>query len=150
MWISKAFAATDQAVELDALADAPSATEAFMLNMGMVGVLVILFYVLLIMPQQRRFKEHAKMLDDLKKGDRVVTGGGLIGKIDSISADGTEVVIEISKDVKVTALRSMIQSKNEPALKSANDDKKSAAAKAPEAGKSAPAKKAAKKDSKKK
>lgn len=117
MWISKAFAATaDNTVHLDALSEAPSAFDAFVTNVGLLVVLMALFYVLLIMPQQRRFKEHNKMLGGLKKGDRVVTGGGLIGKVDKI-IDDHEVLIDLGNDIKVTALRSTIQSKSETFLK---------------------------------
>lgn len=116
MWISKAFAAADNTVHLDALSEAPSAFEAFMTNIGLLVVLMALFYVLLIMPQQRRFKEHNKMLSALKKGDRVVTGGGLVGKVDKI-IDDHEVLIDLGNDIKVTALRSTIQSKSDTFLK---------------------------------
>lgn len=122
MFITKAYAsaqATSGELAAD-LANAPSATEAFIYNMGLIVVLVALFYVLLIMPQQRRFKEHNKMLDALKKGDRVVTGGGLVGKVDKI-IDEKEVLIDLGNGVKVTALRAMIQGKTELAPKAAND-----------------------------
>ncbi len=122
MFIAKAYAAAQSTSgELAAdLAGAPSATEAFIYNMGLIVVLVALFYVLLIMPQQRRFKEHNQMLDGLKKGDRVVTGGGLVGRVDKI-IDDKEVVIDLGNGLKVTALRSMIQGKTELKAKAAND-----------------------------
>lgn len=123
MLIAKAYAQSVEVTsEMAALPDAPSAGEAFAWNMGLVLVLVVLFYVLLIMPQQRRFKEHSQMLADLKKGDKVITGGGLVGKIDKIVND-EEMVIDLGGGMKVTALRSTIQSKNDPLLKSkpAND-----------------------------
>lgn len=126
MFISQAYAAASSELQLEALADAPSATEAFLWNIGMVVALVVLFYVLLIMPQQRRFKDHNKMLNQLKKGDRVVTGGGLIGKIDTVVND-YEVTIDLGSGVKVTALRSMLQGKAETytsPLKMPADDKK--------------------------
>ncbi len=115
MFISEAYAAaTDAATDLhlNALADAPSPMEAFLWNIGLIVMLVFLFYVLLIMPQQRRFREHSTMLNQLKKGDRVVTGGGLIGKIDNVVND-QEVVVDLGNGVKVTALRSMLQGKAE-------------------------------------
>jgi preprotein translocase subunit YajC len=104
---------------------APSAGEAFAWNMGMVLVLVAMFYVLLILPQQRRFKEHSAMLNALKKGDKVLTTGGLIGTIDKIN-DGDEVIIDLGNGLKVTALRSAIQAKDDPLKrrKVANDQKK--------------------------
>ncbi len=125
MLISKAYAAVSETSEdVINLANAPSATEAFMWNMGMVVMLVALFYVLLIMPQQRRFKEHSDMLNDLKKGDRVVTGGGLVGRIEKL-IDDKEVLVDLGNDVKVTALRTMIQGKTEIKPKNAANDEKS-------------------------
>lgn len=94
----------------------------FLLNIVPIVVLMGLFYVLLIMPQQKRMKEHVKMLDALKKGDDVVTGGGLVGKIEKIINDD-EVLITLSDGVKVTALRSTIQSKA-PAKPAKKDAKK--------------------------
>lgn len=88
---------------------APSATEAFLWNMGLVGVLVVLFYVLLIMPQQRRFKAHGEMLAGLKKGDLIVTAGGLVGKIDKISEKDPNVTVDLGNGIKVTAQRTTLQ-----------------------------------------
>ena len=115
MLISKAYA---QAVETAATtanvaANAPSATEAFIWNMGLVVVLVALFYVLLIRPQQKRMREHTEMLQGLKKGDKVVTGGGLVGKIDKIKDGEDEVTIDLGSGLKVTAMRSTIYNKND-------------------------------------
>lgn len=122
MFIKQAYAAAvDSSDALADLANAPTPAEALMYNLGLVVVLVALFYFLLIMPQQRRFKEHSNMLSDLKKGDRVVTGGGLVGKIDTL-IDDKEVVIDLGNGVKVTALRSMIQGKTELKPKAAAND----------------------------
>ncbi len=122
MFISKAFA---QAPEIStemagtaAVPAAPSTTEAFMWNMGLVLVLVVMFYVLLIRPQQRRMKEHSAMLDALKKGDKVTTSGGLVGMIDKI-IDDKEMVIDLGGGTKVTVLRSYVQGK----VVAANDSK---------------------------
>ncbi len=128
MLIAKAYAAAaENADQLDALADAPTAGEAFFWNIALVGILVFLFYILLIMPQQRRFKEHSDMLSDLKKGDRVITGGGLVGKIDKI-IDDREVLVDLGNGLKVTALRSTIQGKTEDLLKPVANDAKAAKA----------------------
>lgn len=107
-------------------------------NLGFVALVVFAFYMLLIRPQQKRFKEHAEMLGALKKGDKVVTGGGLVGKIDKLVGD-KEAVIDLGNGVKVTALRSTIQNKTELTVKPANDTKKAAPKKA--AAKKAAAKK---------
>ena len=119
MLISKAYAqdvATqvgDAVVGTGAMPGAPNAMEAFMWNMGLVVVLVVLFYVLMIMPQQKRFREHSQMLSALKKGDKVVTGGGLIGKIEKITDGDQEVVVDLG-GTKVTVVRSTLQAYKEP------------------------------------
>ena len=107
MLISAAYAATGTV----AAAGAPSATEALTLNVLMVLVLVVLFYVLLIMPQQRRFKEHNAMIKGLQKGDKVLTAGGLLATVDHMVDGKDEVVIDLGNNIKVTALRSTIQTR---------------------------------------
>ena len=101
------------------MAAGPAAGEAFMLNMMMIGVMVLMFYVLMIRPQQKRFKEHRSMLDALKKGDQVLTSGGLIGKVDSVAEGKDEVVVDLGNGIKVTALRSTIQMKMTDTAKAA-------------------------------
>ena len=123
MFISMAYAADEIGANLDAIANVPTPMEAFMWNIGLVVVLVGLFYVLLIMPQQRRFKDHSSMLSALKKGDRVVTGGGLVGTIDKVLND-KEVLVDLGNGVKVTSLRSMLQGKSELSKEVANDQPK--------------------------
>lgn len=81
------------------------------MNLIMVAVLVLLFYVLLIMPQQKRFKKHKAMIDALKKGDKVLTAAGFIGTVDKVDSDKGEVVLDLGHGTKVTALRSSIQNK---------------------------------------
>jgi len=67
-------------------------------------------YLFLIRPQLRRLTERDLLLSSLKLGDRVVTGGGLIGKIVKLEGPNT-VEIELSKSVRVQALRGSIESK---------------------------------------
>ena len=126
MLIAKAYAAATEAAGEAAqnFPEGPTAMEAFMTNMGLVLVLVVLFYFLLILPQQKRFKQHSAMLADLQKGDKIVTGGGLVGVIDKIVNDD-EVVVDLGNGIKVTALRSTIHGKNDALLKKkpANDQK---------------------------
>ena len=64
------------------------------------------FYLLLIRPQQKKAKEHRQMLENLKKGDTVITQGGIYGKISSI--EDQIVYLEIAKDVKVKVVRGNI------------------------------------------
>jgi preprotein translocase subunit YajC len=68
--------------------------------------LVVLFYFLMIRPQQQRMKQQRAMIDATKKGDTVVTGGGLIGKVTKV--DGEEVEIELGPQVKVRALKATL------------------------------------------
>ena len=66
------------------------------------------FYFLLIRPQQKRQKDHANMVKELKKGDRVVTSGGIIGTIQTLQDD--YVVVKVGDgDTKIEVLRSAIQ-----------------------------------------
>jgi preprotein translocase subunit YajC len=84
-------------------------------------LIFVIMYFLLIRPQQRRMKEHRAMIEAVKKGDRVVTAGGLIAKVTKIGAEGTdEITGEIASGVNVTILRSTLTavlSKTEPANK---------------------------------
>ena len=123
MLISQAYAQAIDVTTQVAPIEPPSAGEAFMWNMGMVGVLVFMFYFLLIRPQQKRFKEHSQMLQALNKGDAVLTGGGLIGKVSKIKDDSDEVEVDLGNGVKVTALKSTLQQKPAAQAKLANDDK---------------------------
>lgn len=82
-------------------------------NLGLILILVVMFYMLLIRPQQKRFNEHKAMIDTLKKGDKVVTAGGLIGVVDRVGDNPDEVIILLNTDMKVTALRATIQTKVE-------------------------------------
>lgn len=62
-------------------------------------VIFIIFYFLLIRPQQKRMKDHQKMLDNLQKGDQIITSGGLHGTVANIR--GNEVDIKVTEDVRI-------------------------------------------------
>lgn len=70
-------------------------------------MIFVIFYFLLIRPQQKKMKEHQSMLAAIRRGDRVVTNGGLIGTVNKITSD-TELLVEIADNVKVRVARSMI------------------------------------------
>ncbi|WP_424833280.1 preprotein translocase subunit YajC [Ruegeria sp.] len=82
--------------------------------------LILIFaimYFLLIRPQQKKMKEHKAMVDALRRGDQVVTQGGLIGKVVKVKDDG-EVEVEIADGVKVRVVQATIAqvlNKTEPA-----------------------------------
>lgn len=70
-------------------------------------LIFVVFYFLLIRPQQRKQKEHRGMLDALRRGDRVVTGGGIIGTVNRVISP-EEVEVEIAQGVRVRVTRSTI------------------------------------------
>jgi preprotein translocase subunit YajC len=82
--------------------------------------LILIFaimYFLLIRPQQKKVKEHRAMVEALRRGDQVVTQGGLIGKVSKVK-DDNEVEVELAEGVRVRVVRSTIAqvlSKTEPA-----------------------------------
>lgn len=117
MLISPAYAQETETTTMTAVPGGPDAApvangSAVVWNMGMILVLVVMFYFLLIRPQQKRFQAHKSMIDALKKGDKIVTAGGLVGTVDKITDGDDEVVIDLN-GTKVTALRSTIQTKVE-------------------------------------
>ncbi|GAB4033213.1 MAG: hypothetical protein Fur0012_12600 [Elusimicrobiota bacterium] len=69
-------------------------------------LMIVIFYFLLIRPQQKQMKERKLMLEALKIGDRVITGAGMIGSITAINQEKVEV--EIAKNVKVNFLKNSI------------------------------------------
>ena len=72
-------------------------------------LIFVVFYFILIRPQQKKAKEHRLMLGDLKRGDRVVTGGGVIASVIRVAPDNDEVIVEIAKDVRVKIVKGTIQ-----------------------------------------
>jgi preprotein translocase subunit YajC len=72
-------------------------------------LIFVVFYFLLIRPQQRKAKDHKTMLEALRRGDRVVTGGGIIGTVARVD-NPEEVTVDIADGVRVRVLRSTITS----------------------------------------
>ena len=70
-------------------------------------LIFVVFYFLLIRPQQKKLKDHKNMIANLKKGDRVVTQGGIIGNIHYVIDDGT-LSVEIADNVQVKVAKGMI------------------------------------------
>ena len=102
-----------------AAAAAPSGASFFVQTIPLVLVFVI-FWFLLIRPQQKRMKDHQAQIAAVKKGDRVVTGGGLIGKVTKVG--DTEVEVELAQGIRVQAVKSTLtQVGSADAAKPAND-----------------------------
>ena len=83
-------------------------------------LIFVIFYFFLIRPQQKRAKEHKAMLEAVRRGDEVITAGGLIGKVTRVK-DDDEVEVQIAEGVKVRAVRSTLANvltKTEPAADS--------------------------------
>lgn len=106
---------------------APSSGSAFDPTFFLPLVLIfVVFYFLLIRPQQKKLKEHNALVSALRRGDKVVTQGGLIGTIAKVVND-QEVLLEIGEGVRVRMLRSAVSevmSKPEPAAAKAGEDSK--------------------------
>ena len=80
--------------------------QAVIMNVAPLVLIFVIFYFLLIRPQQKKAKEVKKMLDELKKGDKVVTAGGIYGVIESVET-GT-VVVKIAENVRIKVGRNSI------------------------------------------
>ena len=72
-------------------------------------LIFVIFYFFLIRPQQKRVREHKEMVKNLKRGDEVITSGGIIGKVDRVYEDD-KLEIEISDGVKVNIIKNTVQS----------------------------------------
>ena len=70
-------------------------------------LIFVVFYFLLIRPQQKKVKEHREMITNLRRGDRIVTSGGIIGQITKVVSEN-ELQIEIAEGVRVRCSRSMV------------------------------------------
>ncbi len=87
-------------------------------------LIFVIMYFLIIRPQRAQQKRREEMLGAVRRGDTIVTGGGLVGKVTKVTND-TELEVEIAKGIKVTALRTMLADvyvKGEPVA--SNDSKK--------------------------
>lgn len=85
-------------------------------------LIFVIMYFLLIRPQQKKMKQHRTMVDALRRGDQVITQGGIIGKVTHVREDG-ELEVEIATGVKVRVVKSTIAqvlSKTEPAAANTN------------------------------
>jgi len=87
---------------------------------GMIFPLVlmfVIFYFLLIRPQQKKLKDHNALIKNVRRGDTVVTSGGLVGRVTKAGDADTEIEVEIAEGVRVKIVRAMIsdvRAKGEP------------------------------------
>jgi len=87
-----------------------------LMQMAPFGIILLIMYLLILRPQQQRAKQHEKMVQAIRRGDTVITTGGLVGRVSKVT-DDSEVEIEIAPNVRVRQLRggiSEVRSKSEP------------------------------------
>lgn len=111
MFISQAYAQSS--------GGAPSGASAFFLQIAPLLFIFVIFYFLLIRPQQKRMKAHQAMVQGAQIRDTVVTNGGLVGKVTKV--DEHELEIEIAQGVKVRVVKSMLADIRKHGAKAAND-----------------------------
>ena len=87
-------------------AGAPDGMSAFFIQMMPLLLIFVVVWFLIFRPQQQRAKQHAAKLAAVKKGDQVVTGGGLMGKVTKVDTDTVEV--EIAPNVRVKAVKATL------------------------------------------
>jgi preprotein translocase subunit YajC len=100
---------------------APGGFADVLIQLMPIALLVVIFWLLIFRPQQKRLKAQQAMLAAIRRGDTVVTTGGLIGKVTK-AVDGEDLEVEIAQGVKVKVVRGMVadvRSKSEPV----NDNK---------------------------
>ncbi|WP_168464401.1 preprotein translocase subunit YajC [Wolbachia endosymbiont of Ctenocephalides felis wCfeT] len=98
MFISEAFAAG---------AETSSAGASFASFIPLILIFVV-FYFLIIRPQQKKLKEHRKLIDQIKRGDMVITSAGIIGSVNRVDETNAQFIVEIAPKVEVKILKSAI------------------------------------------
>ena len=91
-----------------AQAAAPAAGGDMFMSLLPLILVFAIFYFLLIRPQQTKMKTHREMLENLKKGDQIVTAGGIVGKIARIEQSDNQLVVEIAPNVQVKVIRQTV------------------------------------------
>jgi len=94
-------------------------TAAFLIQMFPLLAIAAIFYLIVMRPQSRRVKEHQSTIAAVKKGDEVVTGGGIRGRVTKVTDDEAEV--EIAQGVKIRVIKSTITQVLTANTKPAND-----------------------------
>jgi preprotein translocase subunit YajC len=104
---------------LAATGAAPAGASGAIVQLLPLVLIFVIFYFLLIRPQQRRMKQHQKMVSEVKLRDTVVTGGGLIGKVTKVTDD--EVEVELAPNVRVRSVKGTLSDVRPHGAKPAND-----------------------------
>lgn len=99
---------------------APGGATAFILQIFPFLLIFVIFYFLMIRPQQKKMRDHQAMIAAVKKGDEVITAGGIRGRVTRV-IDEREVEVEIAQGVKVRVVRATLSQVLTVTPKSAND-----------------------------
>ena len=107
-------------------------TNSMLMSLLPFALIFVIMYFLILRPQQKKVKDHAEMVKNVRRGDTIVTSGGLVGKVTKV-VDDEQVEFELAEGVRVRQLRTMIsgvRTKGEPAKEKADkaDAKDDAAA----------------------
>jgi preprotein translocase subunit YajC len=105
MFVTPAFAQTN-----------PFAGDGMLVQLLPFVAIFVIIYFLMLRPQQKRVKEHAELVKNLRRGDTVITSGGLVGKVTKV-VDDEQIEVEIADGVRVRQVRSMVtgvRAKGEP------------------------------------
>ena len=107
-----------------------SAQQPIWQSIAPLAVIIVIFYFLVIRPQQKKLKNHHNLINNLQRGDEVITAGGILGKVSKLEADTGMLLIEIAPDVKVKIKKETIsqimvsEKKDTTAEKKASTSKK--------------------------
>ena len=111
---------TDTLLQTVAAAGAnPNSGSAILIGIAPWLLIFVIFYVLMIRPQQKRAKEHQASIAAIKKGDEVITGGGIRGKVTKVTDDEAEV--EIAQGIRVRVVKGTLSQVLTKSAKPAND-----------------------------
>jgi preprotein translocase subunit YajC len=102
-----------------AAGSAPGGSAGFLMSIAPLLFIFVIFYFLLIRPQQRRVKLHQEMIGAVKLRDTVITAGGLVGKVTKV--EDAEVEVEIAQNVRVRVMKAMLHDVRPHGQKPAND-----------------------------
>lgn len=102
MFISSAYAAATDAATVE-----PVGAGSLLGPLAPLLLIFIVFYFMVLRPQNKRIVQHRKMIDELQKGDKVVTGGGLNATVKRLSGN-EEIILDLGNGIEVTALRHSI------------------------------------------
>lgn len=92
-------------------------TNSMLMSLLPFALIFVIMYFLILKPQQKKLKDHAELVKNVRRGDTVVTNGGLVGKVTKV-VDDEQIEVEISDGVRIRQMRQMIagvRTKGEPA-----------------------------------